>query len=191
MSFYAVFTLWTNNLFSLHPPNFCVFDFWCQPRSHRALLVSAARRGARLEFLAHDSLLETSFFPVSSFFPPSACSPRWRRKIKKHAYPEMPLSISHKPCVVPRGEPWEFKTRIPSQNQEMHHCPPPHLPLSAVRLLCKGPRWLSITPRRAGVAKQPLCIMKRNKRAERQRGQRVNRLRDQTLRSCTATVPSC
>lgn len=129
--------------------------------------------------------------PGVFFFPPSACSPRWRRKIKKHAYPEMPLSISHQPCVVPRGEPWEFKTRSPSQNQEMHHCPPPHLPLSAVRLLCKGPRWLSITPRRAGVAKQPLCIMKRNKRAERQNGQRVNRLRDETLRSCTATVPSC
>ena len=76
----------------------------------------------------------------------------------------------------PAGGPWEFKTRIPGQNQEAHRCPP----LVSCLSVMQRSWWLSITPQHAGVAKQPRCIKKRNKRAERQNSQRVKMLRDET-----------
>lgn len=83
------------------------------------------------------------------------------------------LSNSPQPCVNPQGDRENSKHISPAKTKKHTTV----RPLSAVCLLCKGPGWLSITPQHAGVAKQPLCIMKRNTRAKRQNSQRVKMLR--------------
>lgn len=111
---------------------FSVFDFRCQPHSDRASLVPAAGGSPEIfgTWLPFRVIHSPCLFLKFCFF--SAYSPRWRRKIKKHGCPEMQLSNSHQLWVDPQGKPWEFKTRILGQNQEMHHCPSP--PLSQPRV---------------------------------------------------------
>lgn len=62
-------------------------------------------------------------------------SPRWRRKIKKHAYPEMPLSIPHQSCVVPRGGTVRIQNTDPQpkpRNAPLSPSPPPFVSCASV-----------------------------------------------------------
>lgn len=162
-------------------------EFWCQTLSNWASPGSSSGAFGRWE----ESGIFGTWIPfqhihsLSLSLPLPLCfslprSPWWSRKIKKHAWPcrwlnraGTLLSNSPQPCVNPQGDRENSKHVSPAKTKKHTTV----RPLSAVCLLCKGPGWLSITPQHAGVAKQPLCIMKRNTRAKRQNSQRVKMLR--------------
>ena len=182
-------------------------EFWCQSLSNWASLDPAAGRsgwweesgifGTWVTFQHIHSLHALSlvvFFLLVSFHPPpplpvaekkeketTACMACRGAEPIRNAALKLPSALCQ-----PAGGPWEFKTQMPGQNQETHRCPP----LVSCLSVMQRSHWLSITPQHAGVAKQPRCIKKRNKRAERQNSQRVKMLRDETQKVVDSARPA-
>lgn len=116
----------TSDLSSLssvrHPLHFCVFDFRCQPQVPLSLAGSSSGTGVRLEFLAHDSHLETSHSPrVFFLFPLLSLLSEMKEKDKETRVSQTPTSL----VSTRRGNRENSKQGSPAKTKKCTTAPPP------------------------------------------------------------------